>query len=482
MRFTGSAWAMEEIGHADLGQAARTHRAAQMLDVMVHRPAGTVSQTFGVAREREGAYRLLENRAVTYVDLAAAQHVACARRCRGLDLVIAPIDGSSLAHTDTRHDDGVGPIGSRKTKGRGLKTMTLLVLTPEGVELGVGAHVLWARSETPDPTPHAKRALSDKESRHWTSLQHNFERTMRQEGMTARIWYQMDREADMHPVLMRGLESGVLFTVRREHNRNLAAQAINDPKHPTLKLNDELEAAPVRGHTYVRIPAGPKRRGRVACLELRFVHVTFHMREQWSTKWLGDVPLTAVWVREVGTCPSGEDPLDWSLLTTYGVTNFAEACEVVRAYSLRWRLETVHFTWKSGACHVEDAQLESFPALAKWATLQLSVAIELQSILHRARTEPTVPADVVFTHDEIEATRLLYRDHWVVPRDFGKAPSLGDVVRCIAEIGGYTGKSSGGPPGVKTFGRGMERVVPAARILQLLREQTSQPTPPDRSG
>ena len=44
-------------------------------------------------------------------------------------------------------------------------------------------------------------------------------------------------------------------------------------------------------------------------------------------------------------------------------------------------------------------------------------------------------------------------------------PSLVDVVRWIAQEGGYTGKSSGGPPGAIVLSRGMERLQVLFRVF-----------------
>ena len=38
-------------------------------------------------------------------------------------------------------------------------------------------------------------------------------------------------------------------------------------------------------------------------------------------------------------------------------------------------------------------------------------------------------------------------------------PTIAQAVRWIADLGGYTGKSSGGPPGSTTIGRGLERLM-----------------------
>jgi hypothetical protein len=37
-------------------------------------------------------------------------------------------------------------------------------------------------------------------------------------------------------------------------------------------------------------------------------------------------------------------------------------------------------------------------------------------------------------------------------------PTIAQATRWIADLGGFTGKSSGGPPGSITIGRGLERL------------------------
>jgi hypothetical protein len=47
-------------------------------------------------------------------------------------------------------------------------------------------------------------------------------------------------------------------------------------------------------------------------------------------------------------------------------------------------------------------------------------------------------------------------------------PTIRQATLWIAELGGYTGKSSGGPPGAITIGRGFEFVAGAAAMLEAL--------------
>jgi hypothetical protein len=47
---------------------------------------------------------------------------------------------------------------------------------------------------------------------------------------------------------------------------------------------------------------------------------------------------------------------------------------------------------------------------------------------------------------------------------------FGEMTRWVADIGGYTGKSSGGPPGIRVIARGFERVEAAAVAIASLRK------------
>jgi len=441
-------------------------------------PFGTVPLVFEAPAERKGAYRFLESSKVRWEPLAQAVHVATARRCSRHALVIGIVDGSSIAHTDRRGDDGVGSVGSRSMGGRGIKSMILLAASFDGVPLGVGAHVLWSRPDTAG-TSDALRPLAEKESRHWTGLQEEFESVLRAEGADTRVWYQIDREGDASHVLLRGVEPGQMVTVRSNKDRLVNARTL---RREHLKLREAIASAPDLAAIYIEVPRGPKRTPRIARLELRTVGVGFELRALWSKKRLGEVHVTAVQAREAGTCPDGEEPLDWLLLTTFPVHTLDDAIRVVRAYTQRWLIERLHYTWKTGTCGVESSQLESFDALCKWATLHLSVAAHRQHILHLSRTQPELPADEIFSRDEIDAALLLFKKHRKDAPALGSTPLLGTMVDIIARLGGYIGKSSGGPPGIKTFGRGMDRVADAAEVVAMLRANGHMPTSNDGFG
>jgi hypothetical protein len=352
--------------------------------------------------------------------------------------------------------------------------MTLIVLSREGVPFGVGAHTFWARSHIPLP-PHEQRTLEQRESRHWTELQRAFEKELSNAGATCTPWYQMDREADASHVLLRGLEPNQLFTVRANRDRLLSPVQKGHGRKALRKLREKLLETPTLGVTHLDVLRHRHRTERVARMEVTYAAVSVRLRERWSHKLLADVPIVAVWAHEVGTTPAGEEPIEWLLLTNYPVRSFEDACKVVQGYAHRWVTERVNYTWKSGACNVEDSQLESFESLARWGTLHLSVAVHAQEILALSRTQPDLPADEVFPRDQIDAALTLYRTHSSKAPPLGSTPTLGQLVLIISRLGGYAG-SSKQRPGIKTFLRGLRDVLLVSEAFRIARE--AGPLPP----
>jgi hypothetical protein len=71
------------------------------------------------------------------------------------------------------------------------------------------------------------------------------------------------------------------------------------------------------------------------------------------------------------------------------------------------------------------------------------------------------------TCSEIEALVLLKSRRKKKNEQISEHPTIAEATLWIAEMGGYTGKSSGGPPGSITIARGLERLGIAAEIVAL---------------
>jgi hypothetical protein len=199
---------------------------------------------------------------------------------------------------------------------------------------------------------------------------------------------------------------------------------------------------------------------------VRSTRIFLSLRNPWD-KQRPYLPVNAVLVCEER--PAGLDRIEWLLLTNHPVARFDEAHQVVQGYMQRWRIEDFHKTWKTGACNVEHTQLRESERVIRWATLLSAVAARVERLKHLSRTEPDMPASVEFLDHEIEALVLLHtrrkKRNEIVPDQ----PTIGQATLWIAQLGGYTGKSSGGPPGAITLARGLERLQPAAELLQIMK-------------
>lgn len=476
-------WAAQEFGRAELGDVRRRARLVAMATDAATRPAGTVSAVFTSDARRQGAYDFLESPLFGAEALEQSLGASCAERSADEAFVFVPVDGTTLSLTDPKRQKGFGSVGGRHNAcGRGLKLVTALAVDPKGNAVGVAAQECWARADRGRRTRRRqknesrRRPRAESETTRWVNVIKSV--AARFDSAHASAWFVLDREGDGERVLNVLVESGQLFTVRASHDRRVDDErvemgwATKDSRRDKARLRAAMQKRPVMKRYELSIPAGPKRKARVATLTLRTHTLTLSMRISDSRR-VQLLPMSVVWVTEERP-PDGEAALDWMLLTNHRVDSFESAMLVVYGYAQRWRIEDMHKTWKSGLCDVESSQLRSVGAFRKWATVLLTVAVRAERLKHLARSEPDLPASVELTKHEVKALLLLKRREKKRTEEVPDAtPSIAQATRWIAELGGYTGKSSGGPPGSITIGRGLQRVRAAAEALeQLERDKT----------
>jgi hypothetical protein len=446
------AWAAEEFGDAQLGDRRRTQRLVTMGATIAGQPAGRITRAFANGAEREAAYRLVENAGFSATAIAASIQCAAARRAADYKRIVVPIDG--VAFTMVYQGKGFGPI-CNKVHGNGAHAMTALALTPQGVPLGMLGHVWWTRSTKPAPAYATdKRPVAERESGHWLTVLTQAMSALRQHAPATKPWFQLDRGGDCADVLLHALDLGADVTVRACYDRVVTGG----------KLWGKAAAGTFLG-TYPLCVAKPGMRPRLATIAVRVREVELLLRP--GPMGRGPVRLTTMRVVEARERGGGKQRVLWRLLTTLPVTTFAQARAVVAAYTRRWRIEEFHLAWKSGACGIEQSWLRQREHFFKWATLLGAVAARLERIRLLSRTEPERSALDEFTQDEIDAAIALRKPKGI---SLGARPTLGEMTRWVADIGGYTGKSSGGPPGIRVIARGFERVETAAVAIASLRK------------
>ena len=455
-------WAQKEFGGAELGDVRRTRRLVAMAAEAARKPAGRVSEVFQSPAERQGAYDFLEHEQVSRPQVLRALGQATARRCRELDGVYLVVDGTSLTLTEmVPMQKGFGAIGTYKEGARGLKVMNTLAVSPTGTPLGVLGQVWWARQG--GPKNHKRyRPLRERESHHWHEAVDLALNNLRALAPNTKPHILADREADASALLLKFLNAGLDFTIRTNAIRKIFWKgAVRSTRHV-------LRKQPVIGSLSVVLERNRRRNPRRARLHLRTIRATVILRDH-HLKYERRAEMTIVWAREVGTTPHGKKPLDWVLFTNRPVRTKSESIAVVRGYCFRWRIEDFHRAWKRGHCRVEETQLRSPDAVIKWATILAAVASRAEHLRHRAREAPDDPAETEFSRDELDGLFFLKKKEKKRTETISHNPTLAQAVRWVADLGGYVGNRSSGPPGTTTIGRGLERVLLAAEIFGELR-------------
>ena len=418
-----------------------------------------MTEVFSQDAQREAAFRFLENDEVKEGEIRRCVREAGAGRCSPAPFAFVAVDQTSLTITDRTRSKGLGMVGTRAFCAQGLQVMSAVAITPDGTPQGLVGQSYWTRQRTGKRKKETrkKRKVEDKETHYWLDVIEQARTALGKTAPTTRPWFQLDRAGDSWPILQLAANSNFWLTVRASWNRRL--QRTDDQLQTYLW--DTMEKCQPLGRYSQDVPDGDGRTARSATVEVRAHRVTLDLLTQPSERRI-QADLWAVFARECRTTPAGEDPLEWMLLTNHPASTFANARLVVFGYTQRWRIEEFHRVWKTGACRVEETQLRDRDRVVRWAVILAAVAMRIVRMTYRSRHHPDCPATDEFSRPEVEAIVRLARPKGHQPRTM---PTMGDVVLWLANLGGYTGKSSGGPPGAIVLARGLRRIEPLVDVL-----------------
>lgn len=413
---------------------------------MVARQDVCLRQLSGGSRAWEvGAGRLLANRKVTVKRLVAGWGAQTASAVSGRH-VLAIQDTSEINfRTTVQRQRGLGEIG--KGVGRGVLAHVMLALDAgNGSCLGLVGGALYTRAGRVE-TPHAKRALADKESRRWVETAEAARTVL---SAAARVTVVADRESDFYAAWASVPQAGFDMLVRATHDRAVAGGGT---------LSDVVATWDFVAERAVELPATHKRAARKAVLSLRFGAVEV-LRPEGAG--LRDLPrsqqLRLVEVVERQP-PAGVEPVHWWLLSTHQVADVAAAWQIVDWYRQRWTIEQLFRLMKSQGLRIEDSQLADADGLIKLtAVAARAAAVILQMVQARDGTSGE-PAAIAFVPAEIAVLDSLgptLEGKTAAQKNPHPAHSLAWAAWIIAKLGGWNGYASAKPPGPITFRHGLD--------------------------
>lgn len=266
-----------------------------------------------------------------------------------------------------------------------------------------------------------------------------------------------DREADMYEFFEQSGKSGSSVLVRAKVNRAVNKSSMYT-EQPVEKLWNFMSSQPVAGELEVDVVAHEatkhlrKREARTAQVELKFGRFLINPPKRLSIK-SPDIEMSAIYVLEKDT-PEGADPLEWMLLTDLEVSSFEDACEKVRWYQLRWRIEMLFKVLKSGF-RVEQCRLGDADRLRRYLTVMSIIAWRLFAITFIARSKPMTACSQFLSDNE---WKVLFRKANRNKKIPTRAPPMERVVVWIAKLGGFLARKNDGYPGTLVLWRGWKKL------------------------
>jgi Transposase Tn5 dimerisation domain len=220
----------------------------------------------------------------------------------------------------------------------------------------------------------------------------------------------------------------------------------------------------VAGERVVHIPRKKGRALRHAVLQIRFAEVELRPPKRKPT--LGAIKVWAVYVTEVDP-PSQKDAVEWMLLTSVEVNDLEQALEKVDWYKRRWGIEEYHRTIKS-VCRIENRQLADRAVWQNCLAIDLVVAWRIEHLKKLSRTRPQAPCSIAFEEHEWQALLAFKRPDQPLP---SITPSVREITRLTAELGGFLGRKSDGEPGSTTLARGLQRLQDIATAFLIFNQR-----------
>ncbi len=329
----------------------------------------------------------------------------------------------------------------------GLLMHSSLVVTTEGLPLGIAAVKFWTRKKFKGCNALKKKInptrvpIEEKESVRWlenlkqaTALLHEPERCV----------HIGDRESDIFELFCAAQEAETHFLVRTCVNR-LAEDG-------THTVSQEMEAVPLRGLHRIKVRDQRGNRSE-ARLEIRYRRMRV-LPPIGKQQRYPELTLTVIYAQERGR-PKDREPIDWKLLTDLPVRSRAEAIQKLVWYASRWKVETYHKILKSG-CKAEESRLRTADRLVNLISIFCILSWRLFWMTMLNRSVSGMPAGHAFS----EAERQLL-DHLIPDRTVNRAVkrSLSFYITKLARLGGYLARSGDPPPGNRVMWRGLSRLT-----------------------
>jgi len=435
-------WSEKEFKTIDLGDKRLNKRAFLLAERLSAKPGSSIPAACGGWAETQAAYRFFAQDEVEWSDILKP-HMECTRERMQAHEVVLCIQDTTELNFNGQAITGLGPLNYESQRGMYVHPTYAVSLSRE--PLGILDAWMWAR----EPRDENGQRAGLRESLRWVE---GYQRIAEYaEALpNTRLVYVADREADFMELLKKAEALGhpADWLIRSKNNRRVPSTQ--------NKLWDEVKASDAVGEIRFTLPRRGNQKAREVHQQVRVKRVRLSAGKK------QEIEATCIIAQELNP-PESAKPVEWRLLTNRKAETFEDAVQMIDWYRARWEIELFFHVLKNG-CQVEALQLSTIDRLEIALALYFVVAWRINRLMRLGRACPDLEAELLFDPDEWRAAYVMNKKK--LPK---KPPSLNEVLRLVAMLGGFLGRKSDGEPGVKTLWLGMQRITYFALGLQFAR-------------
>ena len=465
-----SPWVAEEMRDVDLNDKRLNERMRDILDQLGGRPTSSIPAACGGYTEMMAAYRFFDNPKVGFEEVLRPHVEATGRRIAQQPVVILAQDTTEVDLTRPKQQvNGAGPMDGDKR--RGVFLHPLMGFTPDGTPLGTVSAKVWARVDE-SPTPKSERdskrkqtPIEEKESVRWLEMLYEA-RLQAERFPETQFVLVADSESDIYEVLQEAQREPqkLQWIVRACQNRAVQNDEETAEKHIREQLLQQkvlfTQTIKVRGRD---AKVGCETRGRkqprqsrTAEVAVRAKSVTLRAPRRPDRK-LKDITVNVIIVTELDP-PDGDTPIEWILLTNLPIQTVEQVRTAIQYYCTRWMIEVFFRTLKSG-CRVEERRFETLERFLPCLATYLIVTWRTLFVCRLGREFPDISCEAVFEPAEWKSVYHVVRK---TPPP-ATPPTLQEMIRMVAQLGGYVNRKRADDPGPQTVWLGLQRTQDFAK-------------------
>lgn len=443
---------IKDFPNLDFGDIRRDQRLVKIIDNLSTQPGSSIPKQNNNWYDTKATYEFFKNGEVSIDSLQQLISSYGVSQIKSKEPLLIIHDISNISYNDLKAE-GLGYLDNKE--GRGILCYSSIAASTDGQPLALMYQHTWTRplEELGKSKNRKSRSFEDKEPYQWYKGMTEVNNCL---GDTLQKIHIADREADVYDLFFSAYEKGTDLLIRARHNRQLSNG---------YSLWNHIAALAVQQIVAIQVPdeTGKKKIDIKAAVRYQEVEI---LRPSTSKNKYERVCLTAIEVKQTGKVEQEEQRICWKLLTTVEVKNVKDVLQCVKWYTYRWLIERFHYVLKSGT-KIEELQLKKAASLQKAISVYSLAAFRIMQLVYQSRHMPNVSCEAVLTKEQWIVLYMLIHQHNKTPK---QAPTLSDAVKWIGKLGGYLGRNSDGPPGLKTVWLGYQRLCDATNIYDIIKQ------------